>query len=306
MPVTLATPAAPATSARPADRPSSDRGSHAGLARLVANWKGAIGALIVAIIVACALFARWLAPTDPLVLNAGPQLEMPTRQHPFGTDELGRDLLSRVIYGARPSLEAGILAVALAATIGSATGLASGYYRGPLDAVLMRIWDTLLSFPAIFLAIGVVTLVGPGYLTASLAVTIVSTPVFARLIRATTLAEAGKDYVTAARSIGAHDWQILWRAILPNCSAIVIVQMTIIGPEAVLFESGLSFLGLGTQPPDPSWGAMLQAAQGYLGHSWTYGIFPGLAITLLAIGLSYLGDSLQDVLDPRRRVAGRS
>jgi ABC-type dipeptide/oligopeptide/nickel transport system permease subunit len=131
-------------------------------------------------------------------------------------------------------------------------------------------------------------------------VTIVSTPVFARLIRATTMAEAGKDYVTAARAIGARDSQILWRAIFPNCSAIVIVQMTIIGPEAVLFESGLTFLGLRTQPPNPSWGAMLQAAQGYLGHSWTYGIFPGLAITLLAIGLGFLGDRLQDVLDPRR------
>jgi peptide/nickel transport system permease protein len=301
--VTAAAPLAAAPGAAARGRRGGERGARRAARRLVGNTKGALGALIVAVIAACAVFAPWVAPYDPLALGVGPQLALPSRQHPFGTDELGRDLLSRVIYGARPSLEAGLLAVALAALVGAAAGLAGGYYRGWPDALLMRVWDTLLSFPAVFLAIGVVTLVGPGFLTASLAVALINIPVFARLIRATTLAEAGKDYVTAARSIGARDSRIIWRAIFPNCSAIMIVQVTIVAPEAVLFEAGLSFLGLGTQPPAPSWGAMLQAAQGYLSRSWTYGIFPGLAITLLAVGLSYLGDSLQDVLDPRRTLA---
>jgi ABC-type dipeptide/oligopeptide/nickel transport system permease subunit len=164
----------------------------------------------------------------------------------------------------------------------------------------MRFLDTLLAFPAIFLAIGIVAMIGPGHANATLAVAIIYTPQIARLVRATTLAETAKDYVEAARCLGASDARIVLKAIFPNCAASVVVQMAIAAPAAVIIEASLAFLGLGTQPPQPSWGAMLQTAQGYMSKSWTYGIFPGSAITLLAVGLNYLGDSLQDALDPRR------
>lgn len=268
--------------------------------RVLSNPKGVVGAIIVGTLVVAAVAAPWIAPFNPIEQHLRDQLKEPSARFIFGTDELGRDIFSRVIYGARISLMAGLVAVLMAGLAGAALGLIAGYNRGWLDSVAMRVLDTLLAFPAIFLAIGIVALIGPGHVNATLAVAIIYTPQIARLVRATTLAETAKEYVEAARCLGASDARIVLKAIFPNCAAAMVVQMAIAAPAAVIIEASLAFLGLGTQPPDPSWGAMLQTAQGYLSKSWTYGIFPGSAITLLAVGLNYLGDSLQDALDPRR------
>jgi ABC-type dipeptide/oligopeptide/nickel transport system permease subunit len=267
---------------------------------VLSNPKGVVGAIIVGALVITAVAAPWIAPFNPIEQHLRDQLKEPSARFIFGTDELGRDIFSRVIYGARISLMAGLVAVLLAGAAGATLGLIAGYNRGWLDSVAMRFLDTLLAFPAIFLAIGIVAMIGPGHANATLAVAIIYTPQIARLVRATTLAETAKDYVEAARCLGASDARIVLKAIFPNCAASVVVQMAIAAPAAVIIEASLAFLGLGTQPPQPSWGAMLQTAQGYMSKSWTYGIFPGSAITLLAVGLNYLGDSLQDALDPRR------
>ena len=267
---------------------------------VLSNPKGVAGAIIVGALVVIAVAAPWIAPYNPIQQHLRDQLKEPSVRFMFGTDELGRDILSRVIYGTRISLMAGLVAVLLAGVAGAALGLVAGYNRGWLDSVTMRLLDTLMAFPAIFLAIGIVAVIGPGHVNATLAVAIIYTPQIARLVRATTLAETAKDYVEAARCLGASDARVVLKAIFPNCAAAVVVQMAIAAPAAVIIEASLAFLGLGTQPPTPSWGAMLQTAQGYLSKSWTYGVFPGSAITLLAVGLNYLGDSLQDALDPRR------
>ena len=268
--------------------------------RVLSTPKGVVGSIVVGALVFIAVTAPWIAPYSPIEQHLRDQLKTPSARFVFGTDELGRDIFSRVLHGTRISLMAGLVAVVMAGVAGAALGLVAGYNRGWLDSVTMRALDTLLAFPAIFLAIGIVAVIGPGYVNATLAVGIIYTPQIARLVRATTLAETAKDYVEAARCLGASDARIMLKAILPNCAAAIVVQMAIAAPAAVIIEASLAFLGLGTQPPDPSWGAMLQTAQGYLGKSWTYGIFPGSAITLLALGLNYLSDSLQDALDPRR------
>ncbi len=253
-----------------------------------------------ALFILVAYLGPLIAPYDPVELHLNAQLKAPSAQYLLGTDELGRDILSRIIYGTRISLEAGLLAVLLAAAIGVLSGLAAGYLGGWPDAVIMRVWDTLLAFPAIFLAIGIVTVVGPGYMNAVLAVAIINIPIFARLVRATTLSVKAKDFVEAAYAIGATRSHIMFRTILPNCVAPVVVQMAIAAPAAILVEASLSYLGLGSQPPMPSWGNMLTAAQSYLYRSPTYGLWPGLALTLVVVGMNYFADGLQDVIDPRR------
>jgi peptide/nickel transport system permease protein len=231
------------------------------------------------------------------------QLAAPSRQYLFGTDEVGRDVLSRVMYSARPALAAGLVTVALAAFIGAATGLLAGYRSGLLDALLMRVWDMLLAFPAIFLAIGIVSVLGPGWINAILAIAILNIPVFSRLVRASTLAVRNRDFVTAAYATGCSDGRIMIRHVLPSCLAPLVVQMAIAVPEAILVEATLSYLGLGTQPPDASWGNMLSAAQGYLYRSPWYALFPGLAITTVVVGMNFFADGLQDALDPSRAKA---
>lgn len=272
----------------------------AGLKRLLRQPKATVGAVLMTLFVLVAYLGPLIAPYNPIELHLEAQLAPPSAQYPLGTDELGRDILSRIIYGARISLEAGVLAVLLAAGIGVLSGLTAGYLGGWVDAVIMRVWDTLLAFPAIFLAIGIVTIVGPGYLNAVLAVAIINIPTFARLVRATTLSVKAKDFVEATYSIGAPQAHIMFRTILPNCIAPVVVQMAIAAPAAILVEASLSYLGLGSQPPAPSWGNMLTAAQSYLYRAPTYGLWPGLALTLVVIGMNYFADGLQDAIDPRR------
>ena len=270
------------------------------LRRLVGNRKSAVGIGFLLTLLAVALIGPHLAPYDPNAIHLSDQLRPPSAQYWFGTDEVGRDIFSRIIHGAWPAFQAGLAAVGLAALVGSLTGLMAGYVGGWFDAVVMRVWDTLLAFPAIFLAIGIVTILGPGWFNGVLAIAIINMPVFARLVRALALAARGRDFVEAARAIGCSDARIMRIHILPNCVAPLVVQMAIAAPEAILVEASLSFLGLGSQPPAASWGTMLSSAQGFLSRSATYAVFPGLAITLVVVGLNYFADGLQDAIDPRR------
>jgi peptide/nickel transport system permease protein len=259
---------------------------------------GTIGLCVLALL---AIASPVLAPYDPNELHLDAQLASPSGAYWFGTDELGRDILSRVIFATRPAIMAGLSAVFLAAAIGTLTGLIAGYLGGGFDSVIMRVWDTLLAFPSIFLAIGIVTVLGPGWINAVLAVAIINMPVFSRVVRAATLAAKEREYTEAARAAGCTDWQIIRRHLLPNCVIPAIVLMAIAVPEAILVEASLSFLGLGSQPPDPSWGNMLSGAQGYLSRSTTYAFFPGLAIVLTVVAMNFFADGLQDALDPRGR-----
>jgi peptide/nickel transport system permease protein len=270
------------------------------LSRLLRNPKGAFGLVVLLVLVVVALFAPWLAPYGPNEIHAGAQLVAPSTEYFFGTDEVGRDVLSRVMYSARPAIVAGLFTVALAAIVGALTGLVAGYQAGKFDAFIMRLWDTLLAFPAIFLAIGIVSVLGPGWINALLAIAILNMPVFSRLVRASTLAVRNREFVLAAHAVGCSDSRIMVQHVFPNCVAPLVVQMAIAVPEAILIEASLSFLGLGSQPPEASWGNMLSAAQAYLYRSAWYALFPGLAITIVVVGMSFFADGLQDALDPRR------
>ena len=277
----------------------------AALQRLARNPKGLFGLITLSLFILLAILAPLISPYDPIELHLVDQLKPPSAQYWFGTDELGRDIFSRILHGASISLQAGLIAVLAAATVGIVTGLAAGYWGGWVDSLIMRAWDTLLAFPAIFLAIGIVSVLGPGQFNAVLAVAIINMPTFARLVRASTLSIKNKEFVLAAQSIGASDRRVMFDTIFPNCIAPIMVQATIAVPTAILVEATLAYLGLGTQPPAPSWGNMLQTAQAYLYQVPTYGLFPGAAITLVVMGMNYLADALQDAIDPRRaRVGG--
>ena len=246
-----------------------------------------------------ALAAPLVAPYDPLAQDLYNRLAAPSVSHPFGTDDFGRDILSRVIYGSRISLRIGGVAVLLALAVGTAIGLTAGYWGGVLDQGLMRAMDLMLAFPSILLAIGIVAVLGPGLENAMLAVGIVAVPQYARLVRASALSVREQDYVQAVRALGAGDLRILVFAVLPNCLAPLIVQSTLGLATAILDAAGLSFLGLGAQPPTPEWGAMLSGGRELiLSAPWVL-TFPGLAILLTVLAFNLLGDGLRDALDPR-------
>jgi peptide/nickel transport system permease protein len=268
--------------------------------RLLRNRKGLVGVIVLVAVCLIGAFGPALAPYDPVEVHIDAQLVSPSPTYWFGTDELGRDVLSRILYGARPSVMAGVVTVALAATVGSLLGLMAGYLAAWFDSIAMSVLDTLLAFPSIFLAIGIVTILGPGWINAVLAIVIVFIPSFARLVRSSTLATAARDFVMAARATGCTRWQIMLRHIFPNCLAPLIVLMAIAAPDAILTEAALSFLGLGSQPPAPSWGNMLSDAQGYLARSLSYALFPGMVITIVVFGMNFFADGLQDAIDPRR------
>jgi len=270
------------------------------LKRLLRGRKGLIGTGSLLLLVLVAIGSPLFAPHDPNVLHLESQLDGPSRTYWFGNDELGRDILSRVIYATRPAIQAGLSAVFLAAAIGTLTGLLAGYLGGWIDSVIGRLWDALLAFPSIFLAIGIVTILGPGWINAVIAVAVINMPVFSRVVRAATLAAKEKDYTEAALAIGCTKWRIMRIHLFPNCVIPAIVLMAIAVPEAILVEASLSFLGLGSQPPDPSWGNMLSGAQGYLSRSATYALFPGFAIVFTVVAMNFFADGLQDAIDPRR------
>jgi peptide/nickel transport system permease protein len=262
---------------------------------------GMIGLLIVLVMLALSLAAPWIAPHDPLVMTTADRFAPPSATYPMGADEFGRDIFSRLLYGGRVAFNVGTISIALATLIGVTLGAIAGYVQGWFDAVTMRILDAVLAFPAILLAIVILAILGPGILNAMLAVAIVNIPAFARLARANVLVEKHKDYVDAARAVGAPVNRILFRTILPNTLATIIVRITVSFASAVLLESSLSFLGLGVPLPAPSWGSMLSIGRTYMSYAPWYSIAPGLAIMTLVLGVYLLGDGLRDVLDPRRQ-----
>jgi peptide/nickel transport system permease protein len=258
-----------------------------------------VGAAIVALFVVMAVGAPWLATSDPIRTDWAKIRKAPSWAHPFGTDDLGRDGFSRVVWGARISMQAGVFSIVLAMAIGVPTGLVAGYYRGALDQVIMRLTDAWLAFPFLILAIGLVTILGPSLTNATLAIGLGATPTYIRLTRGLVLSTKEEDYVQGARALGAGDARVMARHILPNVVSAILVQATVAIPTAIIAEAVLSFLGLGVQPPAPSWGTMLNAAQQFLEQAPWMAYWPGLAIFLLALSFNLAGDGLRDVLDPR-------
>lgn len=265
---------------------------------------GVIGLAVVLAMLFVSVAAPLLSAHDPLAISKGNQFLPPSTVHFFGTDEFGRDIYTRTLHAGRISLLAGAFAAFTAAALGVPLGLVSGYAGRWLDAVIMRCIDTLLAFPALLLALTIVAVLGPGSINAMIAVAIVSLPGFARLARASILVQKEMDFVLAARAGGAPAHRIIFRTILPNALTPIIVQITLAIAFAVLVEAALSFLGLGTQPPDASWGSMLLSGRGHLRRAWWYGFFPGLFITSLILGLNSVADALRDVLDPTTVPAG--
>lgn len=258
------------------------------------------GGSVLLFVIVVAIFAPLLAPYDPNEIS--PNLRQPpSLAHPFGTDELGRDVLSRVIYGARVSLRVGLISIGIALVGGTIIGIASGYWGGWLDALMMRFMDIMLAFPGFLLAIAIVAILGPSLFNVMIAVGIESIPVYARTSRGSVLGMKEDEYMIGARAMGAGHARILSRYILPNIIAPLIVLATIGVGFAILAAAGLSYLGLGAQPPTPEWGAMLSNARSFLRDSWWMATFPGLAIMIVVLALNLFGDGLRDVLDPRLR-----
>ena len=267
--------------------------------RFARNRMALLGALIIAILVLSALFAPLIAPYDPIKSNIRERLEGPTLNHLFGTDDLGRDIFSRVVFGSRISLKVGLVAVSIATLGGMLMGVAAGFFGGLIDSLIMRLTDILFAFPAVLLAIAIMAVLGPSTVNVMIAVGIVYVPIFARITRASVLVVRSQDYVEAAHSIGASPLHIITRHVLPNALDAVIVQVSLAMAFAILIEAALSFLGLGTQPPDPSWGSMLSFGRQYMLEAPWWTLFPGLAIFATVFALHLIGDGLRDALDPK-------
>ena len=264
------------------------------------NPIGMIGAVIVGITIILAVFAPLVAPYDP-ASQGSTRLLGASSENLLGTDQLGRDTFSRIVYGARVSLQVGIVAVGIALLLGGAMGLASGFFGGRLDGLIMRFVDILFAFPGLILAIVITGLLGPSVRNAMLAIGVIYAPAFARVIRGSVLSVKNELYMEAGRVAGATNWRLMRLHVIPNIIAPMIVMITVYLSSAILAEAGLSFLGLGTQPPTPSWGGMLNEARMYMERAPLMAIAPGLAIMFIVLGLNFLGDGLRDVLDPRLR-----
>ena len=271
------------------------------------NKSALIGLYIVVVLISCALFAPFIAPYDPLIQNLDNRLippmwtELGSAAHILGTDDFGRDLFSRVVYGARISLTIGVVSVSISLVFGLLMGATAGYFGGLIDTIIMRIVDIMLSIPAILLAIVIVSILGPDLMNAMIAIGIVGIPTFARIVRASVLAEKEKEYVIASKINGSSSFRLITKVVLPNCTTPIIVQATMGFASAVLEAAGLSFLGLGAQPPTPEWGAMLaDSLQFITTASWMI-VYPGLAIFLTVMGFNLVGDGLMDVLDPKMK-----
>ncbi len=271
------------------------------VARVLRHPTGGVGLIVIALASVLALLAPVVAPYDPFEQRYREELIAPGQTYWFGTDEFGRDIFSRILYGARISLGVSIVAVSISSLIGIPTGLMTGYLGGRFDAIVMRVWDCVLAFPSILLGIAVMAVLGPSSMNAALAVAIINMPVFARVTRAAALVEKGKTYVEAARALGAPDARIIFLTIFPNCLAPILVQVTVAAAFAILLEASLSFLGLGAQPPQPSWGTMLNTGRNQMFYAPWYGIFPGASIMLLILAFNFVADALRDALDPGRR-----
>lgn len=296
---TSATQAAPVDARRPA-RVRGETPFAIFVRRFMRNKLALVGAAILALMVLCALLAPWLAPYDPLNQDLNHVLEGENSAHFMGTDDLGRDVLSRIIYGARISLQASIYAVGVAFVIGVPIGLLSGYYRGFWDEwVVMRVVDALQAFPFLILSLALAATLGAGFRNAMIAIGIGFAPAFVRIVRAQVMTVANQEFVQAARAIGMGDLRIMLRHILPNSLAPLLVQTTLAMASAILAEAALSFLGLGAQPPTASWGQMLSVAQGYISLAPWLAYWPGIAIFLAVLGFNLVGDGVREALDPR-------
>lgn len=269
------------------------------LTRRFLRRRPALGGLVALALIAALALLAGVVTGDPGTNDFGALLQGPSRAHPLGTDDLGRDVLARVAYGARVSMEAGVLATALAIAIGVPLGLVAGYYRGWVDLVISRVTDLMLAFPFLILAVGLAAILGPSLRNVVIALGVTRVPGFIRVTRGEVLGLREQDYVAGAVADGASDGRILRRYILPNCLSPLIVQATVTIPEAIIGEAVLSFLGLGVQPPTPSWGTMLAAAQPFLSQAPYLALFPGLAIMAATLSFNLLGDGLRDVLDPK-------
>jgi peptide/nickel transport system permease protein len=278
----------------------------AGRGRLALRWLlrrplTLLGAGIVLAVVAVGLAAPLLAPYDPLALDIANRLQPLSRAHPFGTDHLGRDLLSRIIYGARISLGVGVTIAVMGALVGTVLGLLAGYLGGKVDETIMRICDMFLAFPALILAMALAASLGPSLRNTMLALVVIWWPWYTRIMRGQVLALREAEYVMAARSLGASTRRLMFLHLLPNAIPPIIVQATLDIGNAILIASSLSFLGFGAQPPAPEWGAMTSDGRTFLRDYWWYPTFPGLAIMGTVIGFNLMGDGLRDLLDPRLR-----
>ena len=258
------------------------------------------GSALLAVAVGLVLLGYLWLPADPLALG-GERFSPPSLSHPMGTDWFGRDVLARVLVGGRTSLAVALAAVALGGALGALVGGVAGYYGGLADEIGMRATDFLIAFPALLLALLLAALLGPGPLGVTIAIGVFNVPYFARIVRSAVLTLREQEYVLAARAVGTGDARILWRHILPNLASPLLVQVTVSLSAALLSEAALSYLGLGTQPPQPSWGRMLKEAQSYFALSPWPAVFPGLFLALTVLGLNLLGDGLRDLLDPRLR-----
>ena len=254
---------------------------------------------MIVLVVTVALFAPWVAPYDPLATSWSAIRKAPSAAHWFGTDEIGRDVLSRVIFGARASLLAGVVAALISLSIGVPIGLLAGYAGGRTDMLISRLTDAVLACPFLILAIALAAFLGPSLTNAMIAIGVSATPVFVRLTRGQTLAIKAEEFVLAARAIGNPPWRVALVHVLPNVAPALIVQATLAVAAAVIAEASLSFLGLGQQPPAPSWGSMLNTAKNYIEHAPWMAVWPGLSIFLLVLSFNLVGDGLRDALDPR-------
>ncbi|MGJ7035406.1 nickel transporter permease [Anoxybacillus eryuanensis] len=272
-----------------------------GWIRFRKNKMALVGSGIVLFFILLAVFAPFIAPYDMNDQQLSLRLQAPSKEHIFGTDDFGRDIFSRVVYGARISLWVGFFSVLGSVVIGSLLGIIAGYYGRWIDAVISRIFDIMLAFPSILLAIGIVAVLGPSLKNALIAIAVINIPNFGRLIRSRVLSIKQEEYITAAKAIGMSDARILFHHILPNSMAPIIVQGTLAIATAIIEAAALGFLGLGAQPPNPEWGKMLADSKAYLTQApWTM-VFPGLAIMLTVLGFNLMGDGLRDALDPRMK-----
>lgn len=267
--------------------------------RLKKNRMAMVGLAVVVGLILVAIFAQWVAPYGFDEQNLDNAFQSPTKEHIFGTDEFGRDIFSRIVYGSQISLKVGFIAVSISVMAGGFLGALAGFYGGYIDNIIMRVMDILLSIPSILLAISIAASLGPGLYNLMIAVGISSIPGYARLVRASVLTIRGMEYIEASKSVGSGDLRIIFKHIIPNCLAPLIVQATLGVAFAILTAAGLSFIGLGIQPPDPEWGAMLSGGRGYIRDYAYMTLFPGLAIMITISALNFLGDGLRDALDPK-------
>ena len=278
------------------------------LKRIGAMWRrydiALVGASVFAFILLITVFASLVAPYDPMGRKIKNRFAPPSSEHLFGTDQLGRDVFARVIYGGRPILSASFSAVIAALAFGIVIGVAGGYIGGPLDTALMRLMDVMLSFPSILLAILIVATLGVGQLNVTVAIGFSMAPIFARLVRSIVITLAHEEYVLAARSLGASDWHIVWRHILPNMLPPIIVQASAMLAVAIGTASALNYIGLGVEPGTPDWGMMVAEGQRLIFDAAHVPLFPGLVITITVLSVNYMGDGLRDHLDPKLRQQG--